>query len=585
MRTSRRRFVRETTLVSSAIALGSALPAVSGQTSGQTSGQISGQADGQTSGQTSAQTSNQADAHIQVFPAEPIATIEDDVYGHFIEHLGGVIYDGVWVGENSKIANLHGIRTAFLDTMREIKAPVLRWPGGCFADSYDWRDGIGPRATRPQRAAFWSQQDTNAYGLHEFMTTCKAIGCEPYVAADLRTLPARDFYQLVEYCNAPSTADAETGGVNALAAQRARNGDAAPFNVRYWGVGNETWGCGGSQTPDEYGGLYRRFTEWIPKFGPERLRLIACGANGDDARWPAAVMKSIGMNHAPFGFSTHYYTSGDARKFAAGDALLFNESEYYDLLARAALMDRVITDSWSAIGETDRAHRVKLVMDEWGAWYGKGTELAGGGTTGHYNLSQQSTVRDALLTAITFDIFHKHADKMAMANVAQTINCIHSLMLAEGDQFTRTPTFHVFRMYLPHRGAQSLRVEFAAPAIANTIAQVTPAGGNSAVGSVAPAARLAGLSGSASMQGRTVTLTVVNPHLSHALTTEIAVAGASVMAARGTVLSEPDVHAHNDFAHPNAVMPKDARVPDPVRGRLVHVFPPASVTALTITLL
>ena len=557
MTTSRRRFLRDSSIATSALALAPrlALPQMA---------------------------SNAVDAHIQIFPAEPVGVIADEIYGHFIEHLGGVIYDGVWVGEKSKIKNTGGVRRAFIDAMREIKAPVLRWPGGCFADSYDWRDGIGPAGQRPQRSAFWSQQDSNQYGLHEFMLTCRSIGCEPYLAADTRSLPARDFYQWVEYCNAPSTVDAETGGVNTLAAIRTRNGSAEPFDVRYWGVGNEVWGCGGSQTAEEYGGEYRRYTEFIPKFGSgERRnpRLIACGANGDDARWTAGVMKSIGEHHAPFGFSTHYYTSGDAKKFANGDALAFDEPTYYDFLARGAFMERIITDSWAALGETDHGHRVKIVMDEWGAWYGKSTQLSP-----HYNLSQQSTMRDALLSGITLDIFQRHADKVAMANVAQTINCLHSLMLAQGDKFTLTPTFHVFKMYLPHRGAQSLRVEFGAPVIANTLARVTPVGGNSASGSIDPASHLAGLSGSASIVGKKVTLTVVNPHLHQEMTTEVGVGGAAIASARGTVLVNADIHAHNDFEHPNAVMPAEAKVGAPVGGRLVHTFPAGSVTALELML-
>ena len=520
-----------------------------------------------------------AEARIEILPTEPIGRIAPEIYSHFIEQLGGVIYDGVWVGERSKIANVGGVRTNFIEAMRAVECPVLRWPGGCFADSYDWRDGIGPRALRPQRTAFWTQEDTNQYGLHEFMRTCRAIGCEPYLAGNVRSLPARDFYQFVEYCNAPAE-KIEGYGVNALAAQRALKGDVAPFNVQYWGVGNETWGCGGSQTAEEYGGEYRRYTEWLPRYGAEGsrtqdLKLIACGANGDDAPWAAGVMKSIASHHQPWGLSTHYYTSGDPKKFAAGNALVFDDEHYYDLLARGAYMEDVILHSWAAMGASDTGHRTKIVMDEWGAWYGKGTEL-----TPHYNLSQQSTMRDALLSGITFDIFQKHADKMGMANVAQSINCIHSLMLAEGDQFCVTPVFHVFQMYLPHRGATSVRVEFAAAGIPNVLAQVSPVGGNSAVGSIPPSARLAGLSGSASMVGKNLTLTVVNPHLKEALTAEIHVGGATVTGMKGTVLGEGDVHAHNDFAHPDAVKPRVAEVRAVSGGRLVHTFPAASVTCL-----
>ena len=228
-------------------------------------------------------------------------------------------------------------------------------------------------------------------------------------------------------------------------------------------------------------------------------------------------------------------------------------------------------------------HYVKLVVDEWGAWYGKGTELAP-----QYNLSQQSTMRDALLTGITLDIFQRHSDKVAMANVAQSINCIHSLMLAQEDKFTVTPTFHVFRMYLPHRGAQAVRADFTAPTIRNPLAiESSPVGGNSTAGSIKANASLAGLSGSASVaasDGKRVTLTVVNPHLDRPMTTEIAVLGTTIASAKGTVLASHDVHDHNDFAHPDAVKPATAAVGTPSGGRLVHTFPAASVTALEISL-
>jgi alpha-N-arabinofuranosidase len=548
--TTRRRFLQTSTLAASALALRG------------------------TRGLLGQSASKAVDAHIDIVPGEPIGTIAPEIYSHFIEHLGGVIYDGVWVGEGSKISNVNGIRKAFIDTMKAVQAPVLRWPGGCFADSYDWHDGIGPAAKRPQRTAFWSQEDTNRYGTHEFMQTCKAIGCEPYLAANVRSLPPKDFYQWMEYCNAPA------GIGNALADMRAASGDKEPYNVQYWGVGNESWGCGGDQTPEEYAGEYRRFTAYLPKYeGGKPLHLVVCGPNGADVHWTTELGKALHGNH-PWGLSTHYYTSGDAKKFAEGDALKFTDAEHYDLLARGSHMERIITDHWAALAETDPTHRTRLVLDEWGAWYGKGTQLSA-----HYNLSQQSTMRDALLSGITFDIFQRHADKMAMANVAQSINCIHSLMLAQEDKFTVTPVFHVFQMYMPHRGATAVRAEFSAETIVNTLATVSPVGGNSAVGSIAPDARLAGLSGSASISAsnpKLLTLTVVNPHLDRAMTSEIAIAGASIASVSGTVLAEADIHAHNDFAHPDAVKPRPATTAAPFSGRLTHSFPPASVTSLQL---
>jgi alpha-N-arabinofuranosidase len=538
------------------------------------------------------QASAAVDAHIDIVPSEPIATISPEIYSHFVEHLGGVIYDGVWVGADSKIPNTRGIRQAFIDTMKAVQAPVLRWPGGCFADSYDWRDGLGAAANRPARAGFWGQEDSNEYGLHEFMHTCQAIGCKPYLAANMRSLPARDFYQEIEYCNAPSGAIATNSAAkpvhNALAAQRAANGDPEPFNVDLWGVGNESWGCGGNLVPEEYAAMFRRFTAWTPSFTGVAPRFVAVGPNGDDVDWTRRLFQSLYGNSERrhlFGLSVHYYTSGSPSAFAEGDALRFGPDEYYDLLTRASIMERVVTDHYAAIGNTQQPGqpKVKLVVDEWGAWYSKSTQLGP-----QYNLSQQSTMRDALLTGITLDIFQKHADKVAVANVAQSINCIHSLMLAQEDKFTVTPTFHVFQMYRPHRGGQSVRAEFSAPAIRNPLANAPiPVGGNSYTGSLEAVKLLAGLSGSASISAtnpKLLTLTVVNPHLDRPVTTEIGVAGAGIASYGGMVLAEDDVHAHNDFAHPNAVHPTAVVPAQPSGGRLVHTFPPASVTTLQLTL-
>ena len=534
--------------------------------------------------------STQVDAHIEVVPSETIGLISPEVYSHFIEHLGGVIYDGVWVGEGSKIPNTRGIRNSFIEMMRAVKAPVLRWPGGCFADSYDWHDGIGPRGKRRARAAFWGQQDSNGYGLHEFMQTCKLIGCKPYLAANLRTQPARDFYEEIEYCNAPAgkqaSHSAAPADVNGLAALRASNGDAEPFNVDLWGVGNESWGCGGNMTPEEYAAEFRRYTAWTPSYGDKPLRFVAVGPNGDDVDWTQRLFKALYANperRKLWGLSIHYYTSGSAKKFADGDALQFSNEDYYDLLTRGSLMEKVINDHWGAMGNTPGQPSVKLVVDEWGAWYGKGTEL-----TPDYHLSQQSTMRDALLTGITFDIFQRHADKVAIAAVAQSVNCIHSLMLAQGDKVALTPAYHVFKMYTPHQGATAVRAEFTASSIDNPLGN-TPiqVGGNSYIGQLAPVKTLAGLSGSASMPtagGKQVTLTVVNPHIDRPMTTEIAIRGASIASATGTVLTSADIHDHNDFAHPDVVKAKAATIAAASAGRLVHTFPPASVTALSVTL-
>ncbi len=564
-RTSRRRFLRDSAFAASALGL-VRQPLVAQAT--------------------------QVDAHIEVMPAETIGTISPEIYSHFIEQLGGVIYDGVWVGEQSRIPNIDGVRKAFVDTMRAVQAPVLRWPGGCFADSYDWHEGVGPRSKRRARAGFWDQQDSNQYGLHEFMHTCRLIGCKPYLAANLRGQPAKELIEEIEYCNAPAGNLASNSAApampNGMATLRAANGDAASFDVDLWGIGNESWGCGGNMTPEEYAAEFRRYTAWTPSYSEKPLRFVAVGPNGDDVDWTSRLFKALYANperRKLWGLSVHYYTSGSAQKFAEGDALNFTPDEFYDLLTRGSLVEKVVTDHWRAMGDTPGQPKVKLVVDEWGAWYGKGTQLGP-----NYNLSQQSTMRDALLTGITLDIFQRHADKVAVAAVAQSVNCIHSLMLAQEDKFCVTPTYHVFKMYLPHHGAMAVRSEFTVSSIDNPLGSAPiQVGGNSYIGQLAPVKTLAGLSGSASLaadgDGKRLTVTVVNPRIEKPMTTEIAVRGATVASASGTVLTSHDIHDHNDFLHPNAVKTAPATVGTPAGGKLVHTFPPSSVTTLQVNLM
>jgi alpha-N-arabinofuranosidase len=511
-------------------------------------------------------TAADSSAHIEILPEEPIGVIAPEIYGHFIEHLGGVIYDGVWVGAASKIPNDGGIRRAVIDALKAIHAPVVRWPGGCFADSYNWRDGVGSATDRKERTNFWGGVEPNSFGTQEFLRFCALTGAKPYLAANVRGLPAWDFQQWVEYCNAP--AGSTTG-----AKERAAQGHPEPYDVRYWGVGNESWGCGGNFTPEEYATEFRRFTAWVPQYGGQHLDLVVSGPSDYDVDWTRRVLRSLAEKNQidnAYGLSLHDYTwnlsAGLTTDWNLGkrDALKFDELEWYELLAQGALMDSIIRDQWAVMAESDRRHHIKLVVDEWGAWYRPGTEIGP-----KYALSQMLTLRDALLSGITLDIFHQHADKVAMANAAQLINCLHSLMLASEDHFVLTPVYHVFQMYMAHMGARSVRTEFAAPP-----ASYDRRGQPGA---------LWGLKGSASISGKKVTLTVVNPHTSRALEAEVVVRGAAVESGTGQVLTNADLHAHNDFQHPDVVHPEPAAV-TVARGRLLHRFPPASVTALHLTL-
>src|SRR5262245_2915791 len=383
-----------------------------------------------------------SDARVEILINEPIGTISPNLYGHFVEHLGGVVYDGIWVGENSKVPNIGGIRKELVDHMRRIKPGAIRWPGGCFADSYDWRDGIGPRASRPRRTnsgrddrgnrtseaykrldSCPQKYEPNWFGTNEFVRFCKLSGGEPYIAANLRSLPAQAFVQWVEYCNAPA-------GQTTYSDMRAAAGDRDPFNVQYWGVGNESWGCGGRLTPEEYSQEFRRFIAYVPRFGVD-LKFIGAGPNGGDINWTRGFFNTMAAKGATqlnsvHGWALHYYagTTGN------GNALEYPTDEWYELIARSDRIGSLIDQTWAVMGETDPQHRVKLIVDEWGAWHTQDPSLPAG-----YLFGYPGTLRDALISGLTLDTFNRHADKVAMANVAQLINTIHSLFLAYEDKF------------------------------------------------------------------------------------------------------------------------------------------------------
>jgi alpha-N-arabinofuranosidase len=520
--------------------------------------------------------SHAADSHIEILVEEPIATISPDIYGHFIEHIGGVIYDGVWVGRDSAIPNTQGIRTALIDKLKQIKAPMIRWPGGCFADSYDWTDGVGPN--RPRRTNFWIDEfdksrlnskwvqmyDTDAFGTDEFLHFCKLSGAEPYLAANVRSLPALQLDRWVEYCNSPA-------GSTTLSELRAKGGAVEPYNVKLWGIGNESWGCGGDFTPQDYASEFRRYTAWVPQYGLP-LQFIASGPSGNDLAWTKAFfekMYSMG-DHKISGWSVHYYawnlSRGKSTDWvdAKGDALQFDIADWYELFQQGFQIEKIIEDQWAAIGEYDEHHEIKLVIDEYGPWYRKGTEVSPEAI-----ISQQVTLRDALFTAFTLDIFNRHADKVSMAACAQLINCLNSLFLAHEDKFVVTPNFYVFDMYSAHQGGQSLRAEFSSP-------QVVYMRDGKAAG-------FWGLNGSASVKGKTLTLTVVNADASSPREAQIILRGASVSDAKAKILSGPDIHAHNTFEH-SQIMGPSSSVVEYAGSSLHFTFPAASVTGLTATL-
>jgi len=527
-------------------------------------------------------TAQQAASHVEVLVEEPIGTIQPEVYGHFVEQLGSVIYDGVYVGEGSKIPNQSGLRSALIEKMRAIKAPVVRWPGGCFADSYDWRDGIGPKDKRPRHTNFWAGNfskelqhkptpgvyDPNQFGTDDFLRFCDLSGAEGYLAANLRSLPAMQFQQWVEYVNSPA-------GTTTYSEARASAGHPAPYNVRYWGVGNESWGCGGNFDAEDYASEFKRFTAWVPGFDVD-LRFIASGPDTDEIDWTHRFFEKVYRGqpstdtHRVWGWSVHNYawnlSRGKTRDWtlAKGDALAFDTVDWYELLAQADSMEKIILDHWGALGQYDLGRKIRLVVDEYGPWYKGGTEVSEIGI-----ISQQVTMRDALATALTLDTFNRHAEKVSMAACAQLINCINSLFLAHEDKFTTTPNFNVFEMYAAHQGGTALRTEFSSPAV-HYDRDGKPAS-------------FWGLKGSASLKDKTLTLTVVNPDTHEPRETQIALRGAKATSAQAWLIAETDLHAHNTLDHPDQVKTRSAKVTIHADS-LSFSFPPASVTKLEVQL-
>jgi alpha-N-arabinofuranosidase len=481
-----------------------------------------------------------ADAEVEIDLSRPGPRINPHVYGHFIEHLGGVIYDGIWVGRDSPIPNVGGIRKQFVDDMKRIGAPNLRWPGGCFADGYHWRDGIGAPEKRPRTYNFWQDRmpagrhavESNAFGIHEFMRLCRLVGAEPYVAANVGSGSPQEFHDWVSYCNAPA-------GTLSLADERALHGDREPFNVRYWGVGNESWGCGGNMTGGEYATLYRQYISQVPVY--VRPFFVATGPRGHsadgDVGWTEGFFAGLqdvrGLGVRVDGFALHYYT--DFRQTAENGAA-FDEKGWYAVLHKGFQIEDLIRRHWDIMGRYDREHRTRFVIDEWGNWYRGGTELGP-----DYILSQTITLRDALHAAMTFDVFNRHADKIEMANVAQTINCLHSLFAAVGDKYTRTPAYYTFEMYRPHMGGTFVPARITVPELTVPLLEGS--------------AKLPGLSGSASLRDKTLTVTLTNPSLRDEVATRIRLSGgASLREARATMLTHPDMRATNTFARPDEVI-------------------------------
>lgn len=377
---------------------------------------------------------------LTIDPGREIGTIAPELYGHFSEHLGRCIYDGIFVGKDSDIPNVNGMRTDVVEALKALKLPVLRWPGGCFADEYHWRDGIGPLEDRRRmvNTNWGGVVEDNSFGTHEFMELCEQIGCEPYIAVNMGSGTVQEAAEWIEYMTA--------SGESTLARLREKNGRKEPWKVKYIGIGNESWGCGGSMEPLYYASEYKKFQQFCKDYDGNRLYKIACGPSGDDYNWTRELLTHINKWHTK-AISMHYYTVPHDWEHK-GSATDFDENDYYDTVSKALYIEKVIDGHLAVMDELDSGHEIGLIVDEWGTWY----DVEPGTNPGF--LYQQNTMRDAIVASVSLNIFNSRCTRVVMANIAQVVNVLQAVILTEGAAMVKTPTYEVFDMYKGHQGAR-----------------------------------------------------------------------------------------------------------------------------------
>lgn len=372
--------------------------------------------------------------------------INKNIYGHFAEHLGKCIYEGIWVGKDSSIPNTNGIRNDVIKALREIKIPVLRWPGGCFADEYHWKDGIGPMENRSKMVnVHWGGNvENNNFGTHEFMMLCELLGTEPYICGNVGSGTVKEMREWIEYL----TFD----GQSSIANLRRKNGKNEPWKLKYFGVGNENWSCGGNMRPEYYSDLYRQYSTYIRNFSGNKIFKIACGANGVDYNWTEVLMKQAGkfMN----GLSIHHYIVPGPKWEQKGSAIEFTEAEWFETMKKTLFIDELVSKHSEIMDKYDPEKKISIIFDEWGTWH----DVEPGTNPGF--LYQQNTLRDALVAGIILNIFNSHSDRVRMANIAQTVNVLQALIFTKEEKIILTPTYHVFNMYKIHHDSVLLNVKY-----------------------------------------------------------------------------------------------------------------------------
>lgn len=495
-------------------------------------------------------------AKLYVNPNVKKGHINPELQGHFSEHLGRCIYEGIFVGENSHIPNVKGMRTDVVEALKEIHVPVLRWPGGCFADEYHWQEGIGPKESRKKMInTHWGGVvEDNSFGTHEFMELCEQLGCKTYINGNVGSGTVQEMSEWVEYMTFK--------GVSPMAELRKANGHEEPWKVDYFGVGNENWGCGGNMRPEYYGDLYRRYQTYVRNYDSKNpIFKIACGANVDDYHWTDKVLETTFDHGWGFmnGMSLHYYTIPTGKWDKKGAALDFDEKSWYRTLKATLKMDELIKGHGAIMDQYDPEKKIGMIVDEWGTWY----DVEPGTNPGF--LYQQNTMRDALVAGINLNLFNKHCDRVKMANIAQMVNVLQAVILTEGEKMVKTPTWHAFYMYQNHQDGElvescvetvqaGLEKDYMVPNLTESV--------------------------SVAKDGR-IHVTMTNLSLTDSQEIQGYFADSTIKSVKGTVLTG-DMRAHNTFENPNAVHTEDFTAVTAEGNRMTFTIPACSLLHLEV---
>ncbi len=451
--------------------------------------------------------------------------INKNIYGHFAEHLGRGIYEGIWVGEDSSIPNTRGIRNDVLDALKAIEIPVLRWPGGCFADEYHWKNGVGTREHRKRMVnTHWGGvTESNHFGTHEFLMLCELVGAEPYICGNVGSGTVQEMSEWIEYLT--------LNGESPMANWRAENGRYEPWQVTNFGVGNENWGCGGNMRPEYYADLYKQFQTYIRDYSGNKLYKIAGGASDDNFHWTDVLMREA----APHldGLSLHYYTIPGEHWHAKGSATDFSEDEWNTTMEKALLIEELIEKHGTIMDKYDPEKRVGMIIDEWGTWF----DVEPGSNPGF--LYQQNTIRDALVAGASLNIFNSHCDRVQMANIAQTINVLQAMVLTEREKMILTPTYHVFNMFKVHQDADKLALHLETETIRHKEKSF----------------RQISASASQAQDGR-INISLCNLDHQRQAKLHLDFRGAQFSEVTGRILTAESKNAHNTFEEPENVHPE-----------------------------